>query len=127
MSVTLTIKQVPDDIARVLRSRAERNHRSLQGELMAIIEAVAIHDGAKHAAAWQPASGSRADPRHASDEDDVNHLDSPTDDLLADLDAIVAGSQWGAAPLLTRGQANDRQQAHRAELPPQKQRNKNSR
>lgn len=38
MPVTLSIKNVPDDLARRLRDRAARHHRSLQGELMAIIE-----------------------------------------------------------------------------------------
>ena len=38
MSVTLTIKQVPDRIADKLRLRAAASHRSLQGELMAILE-----------------------------------------------------------------------------------------
>ena len=36
--VNLSIKSVPDELAARLRERAERNHRSLQGELMAIIE-----------------------------------------------------------------------------------------
>ena len=36
---TLSIKDVPDQWAQTLRERAARNHRSLQGELMAIIEA----------------------------------------------------------------------------------------
>jgi plasmid stability protein len=35
---TLSIKDVPDDVAERLRQRAARNHRSLQGELMAIVE-----------------------------------------------------------------------------------------
>jgi plasmid stability protein len=38
MPVTLSIRDVPDDIAEQLRARAKRNHRSLQGELMAIAE-----------------------------------------------------------------------------------------
>ena len=38
MAVNLSIKNAPDDVVRRLRRRAERNHRSLQGELMAIIE-----------------------------------------------------------------------------------------
>jgi len=38
MPVTLTIKQVPDRIADKLRLRAAASHRSLQGELMAILE-----------------------------------------------------------------------------------------
>jgi antitoxin FitA len=44
MSVNLSIKNAPDDVVERLRRRAERNHRSLQGELMAIIEAAAIED-----------------------------------------------------------------------------------
>jgi plasmid stability protein len=39
MSVNLSIKNAPDEIARRLRERAERHHRSLQGELLAITEA----------------------------------------------------------------------------------------
>ena len=39
MPATLSIKSVPDDVLNALRTRAERNHRSLQGELMAIVEA----------------------------------------------------------------------------------------
>jgi plasmid stability protein len=37
MTQTLTIRNVPDALARKLKSRAERNHRSLQGEVMAIL------------------------------------------------------------------------------------------
>lgn len=38
MPVNLSIKNAPDDIVSRLRARAERNHRSLQGELLAILE-----------------------------------------------------------------------------------------
>ena len=38
MAVNLSIKNVPDALADRLRASAERNHRSLQGELMAILE-----------------------------------------------------------------------------------------
>jgi len=37
----LSIKDVPESLAEALRQRAARNHRSLQGELMAIIERAA--------------------------------------------------------------------------------------
>jgi plasmid stability protein len=37
-TVTLSVKDVPADLANRLRERAERNHRSLQGELRAILE-----------------------------------------------------------------------------------------
>lgn len=39
MSVNLSIKNAPDDLVRRLKARAERHHRSLQGEMMAILEA----------------------------------------------------------------------------------------
>lgn len=38
MPVTLSVKNVADDLAARLRDRAARNHRSLQGELMAILD-----------------------------------------------------------------------------------------
>ena len=41
MPVNLSIKNAPDHTVERLRQRAVRNHRSLQGELMAIIEAAA--------------------------------------------------------------------------------------
>ena len=41
----LSIKDVPEPLAEALRRRAARNHRSLQGELMAIIER-AVEDSA---------------------------------------------------------------------------------
>ncbi len=38
MPVNLSIKNVPDELVERLRERAKRHHRSLQGELMAILE-----------------------------------------------------------------------------------------
>jgi len=38
MPVNLSIKNVPDELADRLRQRAAKYHRSLQGELMAILE-----------------------------------------------------------------------------------------
>jgi antitoxin FitA len=38
MPVNLSIKNAPDNIVELVRRRAERNHRSLRGELLAIIE-----------------------------------------------------------------------------------------
>ncbi len=49
MPVTLSIKNAPDDVVRRLRDRAARNHRSLQGELLAIIEAAVTPSGASTA------------------------------------------------------------------------------
>jgi len=39
MPVTLSVKNVPDKLAERLRQRAASHHRSLQGELLAILEA----------------------------------------------------------------------------------------
>ena len=59
MSINLSVKNVPLDWADRLRARAERNHRSLQGELMAIIEtALSEADAVPRAAT----AGSRANP-----------------------------------------------------------------
>ena len=44
MPVNLSIKNAPDHVVMRLRQRAERNHRSLQGELLAIIEDAARED-----------------------------------------------------------------------------------
>ena len=44
MTVNLSIKNVPDELAEKLRARAKRSHRSLQGELMAMLEATVASD-----------------------------------------------------------------------------------
>jgi len=36
--MNLSVKNVPDDVVGRLRERAKSNHRSLQGELLAIVE-----------------------------------------------------------------------------------------
>ncbi len=46
MTLNLSIKNAPDQVVQRLRARAERHHRSLQGELLAIIEA-AVEDDAQ--------------------------------------------------------------------------------
>jgi plasmid stability protein len=44
MPVNLSIKNAPDRVVQRLKERAERHHRSLQGELLAIIEAAVEED-----------------------------------------------------------------------------------
>ena len=60
---TLSIKDVPEGWAETLRQRAARNHRSLQGELMALVEQ-AVHEAAAPYAATvgtgQPQAGERS-------------------------------------------------------------------
>lgn len=91
MPVTLTIKQVPDQIAQGLRARAAKHHRSLQGELMFIIEQAALAQGSEALGApWNTGVAGSADG------------------LLDELDSIMAGSEWGSASVLSRAQANER-------------------
>ena len=60
MPVNLSIKEVPDALADRLRARAERNHRSLQGELMAIVEQAAREEpAARNALLTYPAASKK--------------------------------------------------------------------
>jgi plasmid stability protein len=56
MSQTLTIRNVPDSLARKLKTRAGRNHRSLQGEVMAILVQASAASTAEQTAAPYRAS-----------------------------------------------------------------------
>jgi plasmid stability protein len=55
MPVNLSIKDVPDDVAKALRERARQNHRSLQGEMLAIIEAATWERPFKAIELWEAA------------------------------------------------------------------------
>ena len=44
MGVSLSIKNVPEDWVERLRQRADRHYRSLQGELMSILESTLVSD-----------------------------------------------------------------------------------
>ena len=44
MPVNLSVKNAPEKMVRRLKERAARHHRSLQGELMAILEAAAYEE-----------------------------------------------------------------------------------
>jgi plasmid stability protein len=94
MSVNLSIKNVPDALAARLRERAQRNHRSLQGELMAILEAAG--SGADRAdsvsAPYRVAGQSAAAP----------------DGLLERLMAIAGKRGIDTSRRLSREQAHDR-------------------
>ena len=113
MGVSLSIKDVPEALAERLRLRAARNHRSLQRELMAIVEA-AVGPGTGVARMHDAGVVAATVPVAAHESESVYDIGAQgattgiTDDLLAELDAIVAGSRWGSAPLLTREQAHDR-------------------
>ena len=61
MEVNLSIKGVPSVLAEQLRARAARNHRSLQGELMQIIEHAAAQPD-EPSPALPPAAGRALQP-----------------------------------------------------------------
>lgn len=102
----LSIKNVPEALAEQLRQRAAANHRSLQGELMAILEATVQ---TRH-----PASTLTLHNATVSSETVQQRLqaiaDHPVldDGLLSKLDELVAGTNWGDAPILSRTEANRR-------------------
>jgi plasmid stability protein len=112
MGLSLSIKDVPEALAERLRARATRNHRSLQRELMAIIEAASAEPAAPSSGAlvvtsptpvYEVAATLRRAPKGMAGQ-----ATASADNLLAELDAIVAGTRWGSAPALTREQAHDR-------------------
>jgi len=121
MGISLSIKDVPEALAERLRLRASRNHRSLQRELMAIVEA-AVGPGIAVARMHDAGVGAAPAPIAAHESEGVYAVavqgaaTGAKDDLLAELDAIVAGSRWGSAPLLTREQAHDRALAREFEF-----------
>lgn len=55
----LSIKDVPDAWAQALRERAARNHRSLQGELMALIQRAVETDPLPPATGARPLTSRR--------------------------------------------------------------------
>ena len=66
MPVTLTIKQVPDRVADRLRSRATANYRSLQGELMAILEEAVLQNALQAKQPSTPAYAVKRTPKPVS-------------------------------------------------------------
>ena len=109
MPVSLSIKAVPDALVERLRRRAAGNHRSLQRELMAIVEAAVQPEPRTAVRAVAAPLQSAAPPSVAESEpawQAVTH--TAGDSLLEELDTIVSGSHFGEAPMLTREQTHDR-------------------
>jgi plasmid stability protein len=94
MAVNLSVKNVPEALAAKLRERAERNHRSLQGELMAILEI----------AASEPQVGRANGPDSAYEVGAAPRADG----LIERLVAIAGGRGIDTTKRLTREQAHDR-------------------
>jgi plasmid stability protein len=57
MTINLSVKNVPDELAEKLRARAQRNRRSLQRELLSILEAAVEERGASPPDAEPPHRG----------------------------------------------------------------------
>ena len=100
MPVNLSIKNVPDALAARLRERAARNHRSLQGELMAILEGAAAEPNVARAGA----GGARYDVDPAA----------AAGGLMERLAAIAGGRGIDTAKRRTREQAHDRKALRKA-------------
>lgn len=98
----LSIKNVPETLAAKLRERAERNHRSLQGELMAILESALNEPNVGRA----NSGGPRYDLEPAAA--------APGGGLMERLTAIAGGRGMDTTKRLTRGQAHDRKTLRKA-------------
>ena len=85
-TINLSIKGVPESVAEGLRRRAQRNHRSLQGELMAIIELAAAAVPGDAAAAG--GSARREGARPGRGEVIVRHGSKSTGEIAAELRAL---------------------------------------
>lgn len=101
MAVNLSVKNVPEALAAKLRARAERNHRSLQGELMAILEAAASE--ARAVRTGSPAATY-----------DLASSGPEAGNLLDRLLAIAGDRGIDTTRKLTREQAHDRARLRRA-------------
>ncbi len=104
MPVNLSIKNVPEAVAQGLRERAAQNHRSLQGELMAILEDAVSSPNLGRA----NASGAKYE--YATD---ASGALSPNR-LLERLRAIAGDRGIDTTKRLTREQAHDRAQLRKA-------------
>jgi plasmid stability protein len=72
--VNLSVKNVPDELAELLRQRAARNRRSLQRELISILE-TAVGRGA---AAPAPTNGSATPPLTIDELGEISRKLFPT-------------------------------------------------
>jgi antitoxin FitA len=95
MPVNILVKNVPAALVARLRRRAERNHRSLQGELLALLEIAASEPAVTR-------SGARV-------SEDRGAPSAPQGDgLLERLLAIADGRSIDGSKRLSREQAHDR-------------------
>jgi plasmid stability protein len=101
MPSNLTVKNVPETLTALLRRRAKRNRRSLQGELMAILESAAIEPAAVKSGAPLASHGAVS-------------FAPPGDRLLERLLAIAGDRGVDASKRLRREQAHDRERLRKS-------------
>lgn len=75
---------------------------------MSIIERATLANNAGQGSQWMPAAVMESAANYQGQMERPAVSPAETDSLLDELDAIVAGSQWGEAPILTRAQVHDR-------------------
>jgi len=100
----LSIKDVPEALAEQLRQRAARNHRSLQGELMALLE-VAAGEATSTFLREPAVTAYVAPPLTQVPQTTLTH-----EAYVRRIDELAAqvNPEFRAADRLTREQANDR-------------------
>jgi len=89
MPVSFSVKNVPDRVAKALRARAKRSHRSLQGELLAILTSAATPSA--------PMAG-RETPRPAGDGPLVHETALYPRNPLATAEVRETAEPWGDEP-----------------------------
>jgi plasmid stability protein len=113
MPVTLTIKQVPDELAARLRALAARNHRSLQGELMYTLQNKLMSDDEQRVSEEPPpayAVSMVSEPfaRSGSGKRSALTSEPVADDLLQRLQAIVGTQGIDTTQRLSRDETHAR-------------------
>lgn len=90
MPITLSIKNVPDDVARGLRNRAAANQRSLQEEVLEILKQAARDQGSvtidgllERAQRKKPALDEAASKVRAAQEAEQERVAQRFEDLIA--------------------------------------------
>jgi plasmid stability protein len=102
MPVNLSIKNVPDEVARGLRNRAALNQRSLQQELLEILkqaakdqDAVTIDDLLEHAKRKKPALDETASKALAAQDAEAEKAAQRFRDLMGRADDARPGGRSG--------------------------------
>jgi plasmid stability protein len=102
MPVNLSVKNVPDDVANGLRSRAAHNQRSLQQELLEILKQAAkdqapvtIDGLLEHAQRKKPALDEAATMVRAAQDAEQERIAQRFQDLLARPDDASPGGRSG--------------------------------